>query len=255
MAKSKISWTDAALNFLTWNCTSISPGCKHCYARKRARDVKGYNSAEYDFEAPPQWREAAVNELRLMKPGQVVFVNNHSDSFHEHVPLDWMRRTHTLIAQRPQLIFLLLTKRPDNALRVADHLKWPDNLWLGVSVEMPLYLKRMDVLRQIPAQHKFVSFEPLLRAIPSDDINWRGIEWNIVGGESGQGYRPFDKAWLAPFMWAREEQGIPLFFKQSAGEFPDMDWLYQGREYREFPVQFEALHERFKPMVSQPNLL
>lgn len=247
MSKSKVSWTNFAFNPYTWNCTTVSPGCKHCYARARAEKYP-QNSATGEFDNPPLWRENAVEELRKMPKGNLVFVNDHSDTYHEAALLGWIRRIHTLIGQYPGQMFQVLTKRPERALNIAHMVQWPDNLWFGVSVESPAFLHRLNTLFAIPAKHRFVSFEPLLKPITSGELlaaNAQKLDWMIVGGESGLGFRPFKPEWLEPFLQIREKFHIPLFYKQGNGVFPDQNREYKGETFNEYPPEFNTLQARF----------
>lgn len=256
MPTSKISWTDEAINFLTWNCNKVSPGCKHCYAQAHSLKYP-QNSAGGEFLGAPQLRAKSFDELRLTKPGKVIFVNTHSDTFHESIPLDWLKRMFTHMNQRQDLIFLLLTKRPQVALERAPYVLWTDNIWLGTSVESQEYFDRIRVLEGVPAKHKFISFEPLLGPIVTDDrkdSNGGKIEWVIVGGESGEWNRPFGKQWAVDIQqWCARVQ-IPFYYKQGSSIFPDQDRLLNGREYNERPPQFEALHREYEVNVSQQSL-
>lgn len=260
MPTSKISWAGAAgqipeaVNFLTWNCNKVSPGCKHCYAQTHSEKYP-QNSADGEFLGPPLLRETAFEELRLTKAGTVLFVNTHSDTFHESVSLGWIKRMFQVMNQRPDLIFLLLTKRPQIALEHASWLNWTDNIWLGTSIENAEYYHlRLPLLLKIPAQHKFISYEPLLGEIPFSALHHDSIEWVITGGESGEYRRPFGKQWALDLQQFCARQHIPFYYKQGSSLFPDQDRKLNGREYRERPPQFEALHKQYEVIAEQKPL-
>lgn len=253
MPKSKISWTDEALNFLTWNCSKVSPGCKHCYAEAHSRKYP-QNSAGGGFLDYPQFRAKALEELRLTKSGTVVFINTHSDTFHQSIPLTDIKRMFTHMNQRSDLIFLVLTKRPHLALEYAPYLAWTDNIWLGVSIETMDYYGRLEMLAQIPAKHKFVSFEPLLGPIQAECLLAEAVEWVIVGGESGEGKRPLDKAWAAHLQRFCAAEHIPFYFKQGSSLYPDQDRLLNEQEYNERPAAFAALRAQYQVEVDQGRL-
>ncbi len=256
MPTSKISWTNEAINFLTWNCNKVSPGCKHCYAQAHSERYP-QNSAGGEFLGAPAFRSKAFEELRLTKPGNTVFVNTHSDTFHEKNPLAWIKAMFQVMNQRPDLIFLLLTKRPQVAQLIAHEVTWTDNIWLGTSVESMDYFERIRVLESIPAQHRFISFEPLLGPIVSDDRKnspGKGIEWVICGGESGEYHRPFGKQWAVDIQDWCARNTIPFYYKQGSSVFPDQDRELNGQEYRELPAAFEALHERYAVKAQQQSL-
>ena len=130
MGKTNISWADQSLNFYNWYCTKISPGCKNCYMFAMRKQF-GREDASL------KWRESALKEYHALKPGEVVFVNSMSDTYHEDAPLEWIQRIHELIASKPAVQFLVLNKRPYRALIIRRDLLWPENLWVGVSVENP----------------------------------------------------------------------------------------------------------------------
>lgn len=258
MPTSKISWAGAsgqipnALNFLTWNCNKVSPGCKHCYAQMHSEKYP-QNSAGGQFMGPPLLRENAFDELRLTKPGTVLFVNTHSDTFHESISLGWIKRMFQVMNQRPDLIFLLLTKRPQIALQHAPYLNWTDNIWLGTSIETMQYYERLKVLADVPAKHKFLSFEPLLGPIELECLV-RKVEWVITGGESGEYRRPMGKQWAVDIQHICELERIPFYYKQGSSIFPDQDRLLNGREYNERPAAFETLHKQYEVIAEQKPL-
>lgn len=253
MSASKISWTDDGLNVWTWNCNKVSEGCKHCYAQAHSEKYP-QNSAGGDFIGMPQLRERAFEELRLIKGGRTVFVNTHSDTFHEKAPLGWIRRLFTHMNQRPDLIFLLLTKRPQIALKYASYLTWSDNIWLGTSIELQkYYASRLDALLKTPAAHRFISFEPLLGPIELS-CEVRQIDWVIVGGESGEYRRPFGKQWALDIQHICELERVPFYFKQGSGLFPDSDRTLNGRTYDGLPAAFQALHDQYDVQAQQNRL-
>lgn len=256
MPDTKIEWADKAINFLTWNCHKVSPGCKHCYAEARSK-LHPSNSAGGEFAGNPQLREAAYTELKNTKGGNVIFVNTHSDTFHKNIPLAWTRRMFTHMQQRPDLIFLLLTKRPEVALEHAPYLPWPDNIWLGTSIESPGYLGRAATLAQIPAKRRFISFEPLLGHIaPFEAASaLAGVQWAIVGGESGEGHRKFDKRWALDLLQACRMADVPFFFKQGSALWPGQDRELNGRIYEEQPPEFEALRQEYAPIIAEQRRL
>lgn len=256
MAQTKISWTDQAWNALSWNCNKVSPGCKNCYAQAHSRKYP-QNSVAGEFLGAPRWRPNALDDLRQIKAGSTVFVNTHSDTFHEKNPTAWIADMFQHMNQRPDLIFLLLTKRPQVAALLAPELKWSDNIWLGTSVEGPAYMNRLEILRKIPAAHRFISFEPLLEYIPQQQIGLALLtdyEWVIVGGESGEGYRPFAKEWAKDIQHVCQQYAIPFFYKQGSAPYPDSDRLLDGRTYDERPESFAQMQQKYANQVSQLSL-
>lgn len=256
MPASKISWTDHAINFLTWNCNKVSPGCKNCYAAAHSKQYPK-NSAGGEFNGAPTLREKAFEELRLTPKGSTVFINTHSDTFHEQNPLGWIRRMFMHMNQRPDLIFLVLTKRPQVAYELRSHLNWTGNIWLGTSIESDAYLSRSDWLYKVPVIHRFLSIEPLLE-MPADP-RWKiviapPLGWVIVGGESGEMRRSFRKEWAAAIRDLAVAQRIPFYFKQGGDLFPDSDRLLDGRTWDERPAAFEALRQQYAITQTQGTL-
>lgn len=188
---------------ITWNpvtgCNRISPGCDHCYALTLCKRLKAMGAAKYQNDGEPVTsgpgfgvtvHPQALDQPRSWRSPRTVFVNSMSDLFHARVPVGFVRDVFEVIADTPQHTYQVLTKRATRARRIADQFDWPDNLWLGVSVETAEYFHRVDELRRIPASIRFLSCEPLLG--PLDGINLDGIEWVIAGGESGPKHRPMD---------------------------------------------------------------
>ena len=216
--KSAIEWTDATWNPIT-GCTEVSPGCDHCYARtfaERWRGVPGH-AYEQGFDLK-LWPERLSQPMRWKQPRRI-FVNSMSDLFHKDVPDAFIRQVFFSMAQSPQHLFQVLTKRPERARRFFREMGhgWaiPAHVWLGVSVESADYAWRADMLREIPAAVRFLSLEPLLGHIPS--IVMRDMDWVIAGGESGHGARPMDPEWVRDIRDDCAAMNIPFFFKQWGG--------------------------------------
>lgn len=225
MADTNIEWADKNLNFYTWNCHKVSPGCAHCYAADLA--------ARYGkvFAGAPEWRDTAIKDWRSLKAGDSTFVNTMSDSFHEQAPVKYIHWMFQYAAWRPDVTFLFLTKRIERALYLAPHLDWQPNIWLGTSVENADYAWRIDYLRKTPAKHKFISFEPLLASV--GDVDLRGIDGVIVGAESGGKRRPFDLDWAREIRALCKRDGVAFFYKQGTAFKPGQNRLLDGREYNE----------------------
>jgi len=213
-ATTTIEWTEATWNPVT-GCTKVSAGCAHCYAERMARRLQAMGVPHYHngfrvtihadaLEIPLAWR----------KP-RVVFVNSMSDLFHEEIPLSFVRETFEVMRRARQHVFQVLTKRSERLADLAAHLAWPDNVWLGVTVEHADYLARIDLLRSTPAALRFLSLEPLLGPLPRLDL--QGIDWVIVGGESGPGARPLRKEWVLEIRDQCLDAEVPFFFKQWGG--------------------------------------
>lgn len=241
--KTGIEWTDATWNPMT-GCTKLSAGCDNCYAatvaERRTRLVYLSRTPVRDTEenradpfAPRFWEERLELPLAWRTPRRV-FVNSMSDVFHAHFTLDMIRRLFDVMAAAHWHQFQVLTKRPERALRLADDLQWPDNVWFGVSVENMAVSRRVDMLRLLPASIRFVSAEPLLG--PLNDLDLTDIDWVIGGGESGAGNRPCDVMWARGLRDACADAEVPFFWKQWGGHTPKANGrLLDGRTWEEYP--------------------
>jgi len=255
----KISWTDESWNPIT-GCTKISPGCKNCYAERTARRLAGqhgYPEAPHHFGVTLRYGRLE-QPLRWRKP-RMVFVCSMGDLFHEDVPWELILQVYKTIKRSPQHTYQILTKRPKRMLALQPHI-WGElpNAWFGVSVENPDYLWRIEELLKMPAIVRFVSVEPMLEPIdlvasifrpgiwdrihPDHDFVLAaslfnsGLNWIIVGAESGPARRPFDPAWALDVYEQCQRAGVPFFGKQDSGLRPGVPLLLGGREVKEWPL-------------------
>ncbi|HSR51661.1 MAG TPA: phage Gp37/Gp68 family protein [Acidobacteriota bacterium] len=214
MAKSTIEWTESTWNPIT-GCSKISPGCKHCYAERMAGRLRAMGQENYanGFELTMQ-PHMLQRPLRWKSP-QTIFVNSMSDLFHQNVPFDYIERVFEVMKRAHWHRFQVLTKRADRLARLAARLDWASNIWMGVSVENDQFKQRIDSLRGIGAEVKFLSLEPLIGPLPNLDL--AGIDWVIVGGESGPAARPIKKEWVVDLRDQCRHAGVPFFFKQWGG--------------------------------------
>jgi protein gp37 len=172
--------------------------------------------------------------LAWKKPRRV-FVNSMSDLFHKDVPDDFIRQVFDVMAQAHWHTFQVLTKRPQRLLRLGRELRWPANVWMGVSIERDDYAWRADYLRQVPAAVRFISAEPLLGPLPS--LGLAGIHQVIVGGESGYGHRPIKADWARDLRDRCQAEGVAFFFKQWGGRTPKVGGReLDGRTWDEYPA-------------------
>lgn len=235
MAKSGIEWTDSSWNPLT-GCTKVSPGCQHCYAERMARRLHAMGQPNYaqGFELTVH-EHVAEAPLSWKKP-QVIFVNSMSDMFHHDVPLAFIQRIFSVMHRADWHIFQILTKRAERLAALAPSLDWAPNVWMGVSVENADWMSRIASLKQCPAHVKFLSLEPLLGPLPGLDLD--GIDWVIVGGESGPRARPMDKRWVLEIRDQCIAAGVPFFFKQWGGvRKKSTGRLLEGRTWDELPLR------------------
>ncbi|MDQ2653470.1 MAG: phage Gp37/Gp68 family protein [Chloroflexota bacterium] len=211
---SGIEWTEATWNPLT-GCTKVSPGCKHCYAERLSKRLLAMGHPKYANGFRLTLHEESLGlPLRWRKP-RTIFVNSMSDLFHEDVPDAFVHQVFEVMGQAHWHRFQVLTKRPERLLTLDPDLAWRPNIWMGVSVENDRYVSRVDLLRQTGAHVKFLSLEPLLGPLPSLDL--AGIDWAIVGGESGPGARPIEASWVRDIRDRCVDAGVPFFFKQWGG--------------------------------------
>ena len=258
MAESQIEWTDA-----TWNpvagCSIITAGCTHCYAMQMARRLEAMGVEKYAGLTKKTGKRIVWNglvredvdalaiPLRWRKPRKI-FVNSMSDLFHEGVSDDFIRRVWGVMRDTPQHNYQILTKRPERLSELAPTLIGDvlPNVWLGTSIENAEVAYRIDCLRGIPAAIRFISFEPLIGPVGSLDL--AGIDWAIVGGESGRSARPIREEWIDEIHAQCREAGTAFFFKQWGTWGKDNTRRskkangreYRGRTWDEMPGTWQA---------------
>lgn len=209
--RSRIEWTEASWNPVT-GCTKVSPGCAHCYAETFAERFRGVIGHPYEHGFDLQLRPERLRlPLTWTRPRRV-FVNSMSDLFHPDVPESFVLQAFETMRQAHWHQFQLLTKRPDRAADLVAYLgPWPNNVWIGASVEYQRWTSRVDDLLRVPASIRFLSCEPLLGSL---HLALKGVSWVIVGGESGARARPMKPEWAMQVRDQCLEQGVPFFFKQ-----------------------------------------
>lgn len=235
---SKIEWTDA-----TWNpvrgCTKVSPGCKHCYAETFAERFRGIPDHPYEQGFDLRLVPGKVEEPLKWQTSKMIFVNSMSDLFQDGVPDDYIVKVARVMEKATWHTFQVLTKRSKRMSRLlstklafAAKLK---HVWWGVSVEDKKFgLPRVDDLRAAPAAVRFLSVEPLLESLGTFSL--KGINWVIVGGESGRGARPMEEAWVISVRDQCRRAEVPFFFKQWGGvRKSEAGRRLKGRTYDEFP--------------------
>src|SRR3954449_4222119 len=211
---SAIEWTEATWNPVT-GCDKVSPGCAHCYAETFAERWRGIPGHPYEQGFDLRfWPERLEQPLKWRAP-RVIFVNSMSDLFHEAIPVDYIVRVFDVMVEAEQHIFQVLTKRHDRLAELAPELPWPENVWMGVSIENKRWVERADRLREVPAAVRFISAEPLLGPLVGLDL--AGIDWLIAGGESGPRHRPVREEWLVDLRDRCAASGVAFFFKQWGG--------------------------------------
>jgi protein gp37 len=236
---SSIEWTDA-----TWNpvrgCTKISPGCKNCYAQsfaERFRGVPGHPYEQgFDLRLVPEMLDAPTKWKRPRR----IFVNSMSDLFHPEVPDEYIKEVADVMMRTPWHQFQVLTKRAERLKDLLDNkltnAATAPHIWWGVSVENRKHgVPRIDILRKTKARVKFLSIEPLLEDLGQIDL--KGIDWVIVGGESGRRARPMEEEWVQQLLSQCVRGQIRFFFKQWGGPNKKATGrILNGRTYDELPV-------------------
>jgi protein gp37 len=276
--KTNIEWTEVTWNPTT-GCDRISPGCDHCYALTLAKRLKAMGAEKYQNDGDPRTsgpgfgvtlhEDVLAEPLRWRKPRRV-FVNSMSDIAHARVPDDFVAKVFVVMAAAEEHTFQVLTKRPRRLAKLLSSREfvrvvlqqasagrdpsyvddmtdvclsdglWPlRNVWIGTSIESDEYCWRADELRRVPAAIRFLSLEPLLGPVPSLDLT--GIDWVIVGGESGPRHRPLALDWVRDIRDRCGDRGVALFFKQVGGRTPKAGGRrLDGRTWDEFPSQAGA---------------
>jgi protein gp37 len=212
--KSEIEWTESTWNPVT-GCSKISPGCANCYAERMSRRLQAMGQPNYKRGFELDIHEHTLELPLQWKKPQTIFVNSMSDLFHRDVPLSFIEKTFDIMNQASWHNFQVLTKRSERLFELNQFLNWQENIWMGVSVENENYIHRIDDLRMTGAQVKFLSLEPLLGPIPELDLF--GIDWVIVGGESGPGARPMREEWVLEIRDQCLKSKVPFFFKHWGG--------------------------------------
>lgn len=231
---SAIEWTDATWNPVT-GCTKVSPGCKNCYAERLAFRLQAMGNPRYRHGFGVTLHADLIDLPLLWKHPRKIFVNSMSDMFHEAIPEDYIRRVFAVMAAAHWHVFQILTKRARRLADLAPRLLWPRNVWQGVSVENASYVWRIAELATVPAAVRFLSVEPLLGPIP--DLPLSGIDWVIVGGESGPSHRPVKREWVREIRDQCVAAGVPFFFKQWGGRTPKAGGRrLDGRVWGQMPL-------------------
>ena len=231
--KSSIEWTESTWNPVT-GCSKISPGCSNCYAERMAKRLQAMGQPNYRNGFKVTLHKHIMDIPLQWKTPQLVFVNSMSDLFHEDVPFKFIQNVFEIMGKANWHIFQILTKRSHRIIELNSEIEWKPNIWLGVSVETQDYTYRIDHLKQTNAKIKFISFEPLLGHI--SNLNFNGIDWVIVGGESGPKSRPMHQSWVEEIQIQCKKSEIPFFFKQWGGFNKKKNGrMLNGRIWSEMP--------------------
>lgn len=211
---SRIEWTDSTWNPVT-GCDKVSAGCKFCYAEAMAIRLKAMGQERYRNGFGLTLHRDLIDKPLSWRSPRTIFVNSMSDLFHKDIPFSVIRSVFETMRKAHWHTFQVLTKRSERLRDVCERLPWPENVWMGVTVESVSYMDRINDLREVPAAVRFLSLEPLLSALP--DLPLQGIHWVIVGGESGRKPRPMKADWARSIRLQCERACVPFFFKQWGG--------------------------------------
>ena len=240
MAKTSIEWATDVWNPST-GCTEVSPGCGRCYAKPMSRRLKAMGQKKYAREFEYVEHEQDIGMPLKWKKPRKIFVNSMSDLFHEKSTFEFTMRCFLTMLKAPQHTYLILTKRPRRMAEFSElFAKYfgrdiPPHIWMGTSVESAGYTHRIDDLREVRCHTRFISFEPLLRAVGVVDLS--DIHWAIIGGESGPNYRPVHEDWVRALIIECKWQRVPVFFKQWGGARPKSGGReIDGRTHDEYPA-------------------
>ena len=237
---SSIEWTEATWNPAT-GCTEVSPGCKNCYARTLSKRLKAMGQRKYanGFEYTEHESDIGL-PLKWKKPRKI-FVNSMSDMFHEKSAFEFVMQCFLTMLRAPRHTYQVLTKRPRRMAEFSElfyryfRREIPPHIWMGTSVESADFAHRIDDLRKVKCRTRFISFEPLLGSVGPVDLS--GIDWAIIGGESGRHYRPVNEKHIRTLITECRMQSVPVFFKQWGGVTPKAGGrTIDGRTYDDYPV-------------------
>ena len=231
---SAIEWTESTWNPVT-GCSKISAGCLNCYAERMAKRLQAMGQRRYRNAFKVTLQPEALEEPYRWKKSRIVFVNSMSDLFHEEIPLEFIQSVFAVMSENRQHTFQVLTKRSERLRELAPLLDWSENVWMGVTIENNNYVGRADDLRSVNAAVKFLSLEPLLGPLP--DLEYTGMDWVIVGGESGPRARPIEENWILDIKEKCESEcNIPFFFKQWGGvNRKKTGRILQGKTWDNYP--------------------
>ncbi len=233
MARSALEWTESTWNPVT-GCTKISAGCAHCYAERMANRLHAMGQANYRNGFDVTLHPHALDIPSRWKTPQMIFVNSMSDLFHRDVPVDFIHKVFASMNRADWHTYQVLTKRAGRFGQLQNGLAWAPHIWMGVTVENADHLDRVDSLRYSNAHVKFLSLEPLLGPMPKMDLS--GIDWVIVGGESGPGARPMKEEWALDIRDQCLASDVAFFFKQWGGvQKKKAGRMLEGRTWDEMP--------------------
>ena len=233
MNKTKIEWTEVSWNPIT-GCTKYSEGCRNCYAASFAKRLQAMGNPRYVNGFHVTVHKDLITQPLRWKTPKMIFVNSMSDLFHEDISEEVILSIFDTMNKASWHTFQVLTKRVERLVALSGKLSWSNNIWMGVSIEDTQSIYRCNEIKKCGAHIKFISAEPLLESI--SDINLQGIDWLIVGGESGPHSRRIKEEWVIELKDKAAKSNTPFFFKQWGGiNKKKSGSLLNGKYYKEYP--------------------
>lgn len=237
MSKSKIEWTEETWNPIT-GCTKCSEGCQNCYAEKFAQRLNMMGNKRYKNGFQVTIHEDLFEKPLSWKKNKLIFVNSMSDLFHEDISDDIILHLFSIMNKASNHTFQILTKRSQRLVELSHKITWSNNIWMGVSVENKDNIFRCNDLKKTDAYIKFVSAEPLLGSL--NNINLNGIDWLIVGGESGPKSRHIEENWVVELQKLALDSETAFFFKQWGGFNKKKNGnLLNGEVFQSYPSKLK----------------
>lgn len=242
--KTHIEWTESTWNPVT-GCTKVSAGCLNCYAERMAKPLRAMEAERYATGFEVTMHDDLVKAPKSWKAPRLIFVNSMSDLFHDKVPLAFIQRGFATMRACPQHTFQILTKRSARLVEIAPKLDWSPNVWMGVSVEDSRVVHRIRDLQRVPAAVRFLSLEPLIG--PLDELPLSGIDWTIIGGESGPRSREMKIEWVRSIFRQCRKANTAFLFKQWGGVRKHLTGReLRGKTYDEMPIPKNPEARRFE---------
>ncbi|MES0337188.1 MAG: phage Gp37/Gp68 family protein [Candidatus Magnetobacterium sp. LHC-1] len=230
---SKIEWTESTWNPVT-GCSKVSDGCKNCYAERLAKRLKAMSNPRYVHGFDVTLHDDLIEMPLKWKTPRIIFVNSMSDLFHEKIPIAFIERVFNVMSEAKWHVFQILTKRSKRMAEISLNLTWPENVWMGVTVESQKYSYRISDLEKVPAHVRFLSIEPMLS--PISQLPLKHIDWVVVGGESGPECRAMKAEWVSSIRDQCNVSHVPFFFKQWGGIRKNITGrLLDGKTWDEMP--------------------
>ena len=246
MGKSSISYLDWLVSTQSFNCRKVSPGCANCYAERMMSRM----GQVFEGVPKPEPSDTLYKRFNGIPKGQVCGIDFMSD-FGLATVSHW-NEVYQFMQWRDDCQFVFTTKRPERFEAHGHELTWPDNLWMGVSIENGDYNYRADILKRIPAKHRWLSIEPMIGRVDGLDLTL--IEWLVTGGESGKNRRYFDPQWAYDIGQQALEIGTPWYHKQGSCKCPDTNRTLFGHEYNGKPAAFKRPVVKAAPEPEQLRL-